>query len=72
MAAGTKMVLSFYNASGATVNYSYNYGNSEALASDIKTAMNTMITNGSIFRNVPVSIKSAKAVITSETEFDLS
>lgn len=72
MAAGTKIVLSFYNASGATVNLSYNYGDSEALASDVKTAMNTIIANGSIFRNVPVSIKSAKAVITSESEWDLS
>ena len=72
MAAGTKIVLSFGNASGNTVNYSYNYGNSEALASDVKAAMNAMITNGSIFRNVPTSIKAAKAIVTSETEFDLS
>ncbi len=72
MAAGTKIVFSFGNASGNTVNYSYNYGNAEASASTIKNCMNTMIANGSIFRNVPISIKGAKAVVTSETEFDLS
>ena len=72
MAAGTKIVFSFGNASGNTINYSYNYGDASTSASDVKTAMNTMITNGVIFRNVPVSIKGAKAVVTSETEFDLS
>lgn len=72
MAAGTKIVLSFGNASGNTVNYSYNYGNSEANSASIKNAMNTMIANGAIFRNVPVSIKGAKAVLTTESEFDLS
>lgn len=72
MAAGTKIVFSFGNALGNTINYSYNYGNASAAASTIKNAMNTMITNGAIFKNVPVSIKGAKAVVTSETEFDLS
>lgn len=72
MAAGTKIVFSFGNASGNTVNYSYNYGNASALASDIRTAMNTMITNGVIFKNPPVTIIGAKAVVTTETEFDLS
>lgn len=71
MAAGTKIVFSFGNASGNTVNYSYNYGNSEAEASDVKTAMNTMIANGEIFKNVPVSIKGAKAVVTTEKEFKI-
>lgn len=72
MSAGTKLVFSFGNALGNTINYSYNYGNANAATSDIKAAMNTMITNGAIFKNVPVSIKGAKAVVTTETEFDLS
>ena len=72
MASGTKIVFSFGNASGNTVNYSYNYGDDDAASADVKAAMNTMITNGAIFKNVPVSIKGAKAVITTESEFDLS
>ena len=72
MAAGTKIVFIFGNASGNTVNFSYNYGDEEATVSSIKNAMNTMITNGAIFRNVPVIIKGAKAIVTRETEFDLS
>ena len=72
MAAGTKIIFSFGNAVGNTVNYSYNYGDAETTASAVKAAMNTMITNGAIFKNVPMSIKGAKAVVTTETEFDLS
>lgn len=71
MAAGTKIVLEFYNASGNTVSFSYNYGDEEATVSSVKAAMNTMITNNVIFKNPPASIKGAKAVITSESEFDL-
>ena len=72
MAAGTTLVLEFADANGNSVFFSYNYANSEVLASDVKNLMNTMIANGSIFKNPPVSIKSAKAVRTSETEFDLT
>lgn len=71
MAAGSKLILRFGTMSGEK-NFTYNYGNSEALASDIKTLMNTMIANGSIFRYVPTTIISAKVAVTSETEFDLS
>ncbi len=72
MASGTKIVFLFGNAQGSTITYSYNYGNAEATSLSIKNAMNAMITNGSIFNKVPVSIKSAKAVVTTETEFDLN
>lgn len=72
MASGTKIVFSFGNASGNTINYSYNYGNDDASSASVKNAMNTMISNGSIFKRVPVSIKSAKSVITTESAFDLS
>lgn len=72
MAAGTKLVLEFFNESGNTVSFSYNYGDEEATTTSIKSAMNTMITNKAIFKNPPASIKGAKAVVTTETEFDLS
>lgn len=71
MAAGVKMVLRFGTASGEK-NFTYNYGNSEASVSDVKTAMNTMIANGDIFKYPPLTIISAKSVITSEVEYDLS
>lgn len=71
MAAGTKMLLKFGTASGEKT-FTYNYGNREALASDVKQAMQTMIANGEIFKYPPLTIVSAKAQVTSETEFDLS
>lgn len=72
MAAGTTLILEFGDANDNSIFFSYSYANSETLASDVKTLMNTIIANGSIFQNVPVSIKSAKAVVTSETHFDLT
>ncbi len=71
MAAGTKLILRFGTASGEK-NFIYNYGNSSATSSSIKNAMNAMITNGSIFRYPPLTIISARAEVTSVTEFDLS
>ena len=71
MAAGTKLVLRFGTASGEK-NFIYNYGNAQATASSIKTLMNAMITNGSIFKYPPLTAVSAKAQITSETEWDIS
>ena len=72
MSAGTKIVFEFGDASGNSLFYTYNFGDDEASISDIKNAMNSFISNGSIFQNVPVSIKSAKVVITSESDFDLT
>lgn len=71
MAAGTKLILRFGTASGEK-NFTYNYANAEATALSIKTAMNAMITNGSIFRSPPLTIISAKAQVITETEFDLN
>lgn len=71
MAAGSKLILRFGTLSGEK-NFTYNYGNSEALASDIRTLMNTMITNGSIFKYPPTTIVSAAVEVTNRTEFDLS
>ena len=71
MAAGAKLILRFGTMAGEK-NFTYNYGNREALASDVKAAMNAMIQNGSIFQYPPLTIVSAKVQVTSETEFDLS
>ncbi len=72
MAAGTKIIFDFLNEAGNTVSLSYNYGDEEATITSIRNAMNTIITNKAIFKNPPASIKGARAVVTTETEFDLS
>lgn len=72
MAAGTKIIFEFKNAAGNTVRHSYNYGDAETTASTVKAYMNAAITNNAIFVNPPTAISKAYAVVTTETEFDLS
>lgn len=72
MASGTKIVFEFYNEAGGAMSLSYNYGDDDATTAHVKAAMNTIITNKAIFKNQPTSIRGAKAVITTESEFDLS
>lgn len=71
MAAGTKLIFRFGTASGEK-NFTFNYGDDSAATSDIKEAMQTMIANGSIYKYPPLTAVSAKAQITTETEWDLS
>ena len=72
MAAGTKLELTFLKADGSKTVFTYNYANPEASSNSVKALMNGMITNGSIFENVPAVIDSAKLVTTSETSLRVS
>lgn len=72
MSAGTKIVFSLRNANGNIMNMSYKYGNTEATAQSVRNALEAFISEGSIFRNVPVTWVGAKTVVTTESEFDLS
>ena len=67
-----KLVLTFIDANSKNVKMSYSRADSEVEASDVRTAVQAIITNGSIFSSVPVSAKSAKIVITTENEIPLS
>lgn len=71
MAVGTKLILRFGTTSGEK-NFTYNYGNSEATSANVKSAMQAMIDNGSVFKYPPLTMISAKTQITTEAEFDLS
>ena len=72
MASVTKLVMNFSKENGDNLQLSYNYADSNASSSNIKTLMQSMVTNGDIFENVPTAIKSAKLVVTEETAIDLS
>lgn len=72
MAAGTKLVLGFESNTGNTISITYNYASPSATATAVKALMNGIISNGSIFANVPAAMKSAKTVTTSENVYDLS
>lgn len=73
MAAGVKLVMKFGTAeAGVNTTFSYNYANRAADEEDVKALVAGMIANGAIFENVPVTAISAKTVITTENEYDLS
>lgn len=71
MASYQKLVLRFGTTSGEK-SFSYNYANDDVDPADVKTAMNTMITNGSIFKYPPMTIISAKVQIQSEYDIDVN
>lgn len=67
----TKLVLKMGTASGVKT-WSFNYANPSVTAQQIKSFMNTMIANGSIYRYPPLTRDSAQLLTTSETNIDVS
>lgn len=72
MAEGTKLVCTFETDEDKSVTMSFKYAKPNAEPTAVKTFMQAVIANNSIFENRPVVIKSAKTVTTSETVYDLS
>ena len=72
MAEGTKLVLAFETSDARTATFTFNYAKPSATAAQVKTLMQTMITNNVLYETAPVVMKSAKTVTTSETAYDLS
>ena len=72
MASGSKLVITFLDAEGASRSFSFSYATPSAAPARIKSAAEAIVANGSIFRHVPVSVKSAKMVVTTENEIDIS
>ncbi len=72
MAEGSKLVLTFSNASGNNTTISFNYADPSVSSAAVKALANGIVANGVIYDNVPTETKSAKMVITTETEYDLS
>lgn len=52
--------------------WTFKNANPSATVSDVKNLMDTMITNGSIYKYPPLTKVSATAVVTTTTEYDLS
>ena len=72
MAVSTKLSLNFYKADDKTMNLSYKYARQDPSNANIKALMEGIVTNGTIFKKVPVSLKSAQIITTETTEVDLS
>ena len=72
MAAGTKLVLTFLDSIGAKRDFTFKYARANATAAHIKTLAQTIIANGSIFTNIPVTARKAVLETTTETDVDIS
>lgn len=72
MASVCVLKTTFRKGNGDSLVFSHRYADPEVSASNVKAFMQSMVTNGDIFENVPVSISSAKKVTTEETAIDLS
>lgn len=66
-----KLVMECYDSNRSTVKFSYNHADEEVTTANVRALMNGLIANGSIFEKVPASAKSAKLVVTTESEFQL-
>lgn len=67
-----KLILSFLDGDDKAISFSYNHSKSSIDTEDVAALMNAMVTNGAIFKKVPVSKKGAKIVKTEETIIDVS
>ena len=72
MATTVKITTVFACGDGKNHNFNYNYADPELRTADARTLVQAIITNGSIFDPVPVSLVSASLVTTTKNEFDLS
>lgn len=71
MATTTKLVLKMGTTGGAK-NYSFNYADDTTSSATVKSAVQAIITNGTLFNPQPVNCSGAKFVTTTETEVDIS
>ena len=71
MAVGTKLKLVFETPSGQKT-WTFNRAKPGATTGNIKTLMNTMISNGDIYRYTPLAGVSASLETTTVTHIDIS
>ena len=71
MATTTKLALTFNIGSNKTSVINYNYAKPSVTEAQVQALASGIVTNGSIFKKVPLSVKSAKLITTDTTEFDV-
>ena len=71
MADSMKLVMTFTCTDGKEHDFSWKYADESPRAADVRTLASTIITNGSIFADVPSEITAAKVVVTTESEIDI-
>lgn len=68
----SKLVMTFAGNNGVEHFMTYNYIDAETAGSTVRALVNGIIANGSIFTNVPATVRSAKIVSTTEKVINLS
>lgn len=71
MASSVTLKMVFVTASGDKT-WSLKYANPELTESNVNSLMDTMITNGSIYQYPPLTKKSAKIQVLTETDFNIT
>ncbi|MBQ2675304.1 MAG: hypothetical protein IJG07_11595 [Prevotella sp.] len=74
MAAGTSLVIAYESSDGGTTTHTWKYAKPSATPAQVQALIAATIssTNNVIFSKVPIAVKSAKMVTTTETEYDLN
>lgn len=72
MSSSYKLVCQYVTSDGGSTTHSFPYAMSDLSTQAVNTFMNTIITNGSIFKKVPVSKKAAYLIETEQTDFSIT
>lgn len=72
MASGIKLLFTFKDSSGKTVQYSYNNAKPSATAAQVNAHAASMIANTAVLAKTLVSIDSIKKVVTEESEYEIT
>ena len=67
-----KLVMGFTKANGDNISITMKYAKQDVSTANIKSLMEGIVANGSIFEKVPAAIKSAYIETTEKTAIDLS
>lgn len=70
MAEGTLKLV--FETMGGRKTWSFKRASTDATAEEVNALMNTMITNGSIYKYPPMEKVSATMVVTQETHYQLN
>ena len=71
MSVSTKLILKFGITGDKTSTMSYKYAKPSVTEAQANALAQGIITNGSIFKKVPLSIKAIQVVATDTTDFDI-
>lgn len=72
MATTTKLALTFNTSSDKVTTLNFAYAKPTVTEAQVQTLANAIVTNGSIYRKVPLSVKTIKLITTDTTDFDIA